>query len=248
MNLDLNGFLFTLLFAILIVALRKVPKDLAGFQLRDIPAFARLSQALGLAVEAGRRLHISLGRGGVLGLPGASTFLGLSVLNRVARTASVSDFPPVATSGESLQAILSQDTLHNAYRVINTDNAFDPNTGQLTGLTPFSFAAGALPVMYDQQVSVNVLAGSFGSEAGLLADAAERTGSTLLAGSETLSAQAIFFAATPDPLIGEELFAAGSYVQAGPAHTASLTAQDIFRILLIVIILIGAAAKLLGVM
>jgi hypothetical protein len=143
--------------------------------------------------------------------------------------------------------ILSQDTLHNAYQSTNIEGQFDPNTGLLTGLTPFSYAAGTLPVVYDEQVSVNVLAGSFGSEAALITDAAERTGSLVLAGSENLTAQAVFYATTPEPLIGEELFAAGAYVQAGPAHTSSLLVQDIFRIVFILFLLGGAALKLVGV-
>jgi hypothetical protein len=246
--LNLPGLIFVLIFAAAIVGLGIARRrSLSGLQLRDIPAFGKLANGIGLAVEAGQRLHLSLGRGGVLGVPGASTFLGLSLLNRVARTASVSDFPPVATSGEGAQAILSQDTLHNAYQTTNIEGQFDPNTGLLTGLTPFSYAAGALPVVYDDKVSVNVLAGSFGSEAALIADAAERTGSTVLAGSENLAAQAIFYAATPEPLIGEELFAAGAYVQAGATHASSLMAQDIFRVVIILFLLLGAALKLVGV-
>lgn len=250
--MNLPGLIFVVLFVGLMLVLsfafsRRAERAPSRLQLREIPAFGRLAHGIGLAVEAGRRLHLSLGRGGVLGLPGASTFVGLSLLNRVARTASVSDFPPIATSGEGAQAILSQDTLHNAYQTINADHPFDPTTGQLSGLTPFSFAAGALPVIYDQQVSVNVLTGSFGSEAALMTDAADRTGSLVLAGSENLAAQAVFYASTSDPLIGEELYAAGAYVQAGPAHPASLVVQDITRLLLIALVLIGALLKLAGV-
>jgi len=81
----------------------------------------------------------------------------------------------------------------------------------------------------------------------LIADAAERTGSVSLGGSENLSAQAVLYAAAQEPLIGEELFAAGAYAQAGPMHVASLKAQDFLRWLLVGALLLGAALKLLGV-
>lgn len=242
------GLGLIILFAVLMVLFwareRKRPRQ----NLRAIQAFAKLKRSIGLAVEAGQRLHLSLGHGGITGQPSASAFIGLSLLQRIARAASISDCPPVATSGEAAQALLSQDTLSSVYRAISAESQFDPNAAQLSGLTPFSYAAGTLPVIYDQQVSVNILTGSFGSEVALIADAAERTGSMSLGGSENLSAQAVLYVAVQEPLIGEELFAAGAYAQAGPMHAASLKTQDVLRWLLIGVILVGAALKLVGVL
>ena len=57
----------------------------------------------------------------------------------------------------------------------------------------------------------------------------------------------MLFVAAQDPLIGEELFAAGAYLGAGRSHAASLTVQDILRWVLILFLLGGAALKMLGV-
>jgi hypothetical protein len=245
---NILGIAIVILFAVLLIGLASVRRGSLQLNLREIPAFARLSEGIGLAVEAGTRLHHALGSGGLSGLPGASTLLGLSVLQRLARAAAVSDFPPVATSGEATQSLLSQDTLHSASRATSVDAQFNPINGQLSGVTPFSYAAGTLPIIFDQNASVNVLTGSFGSEAGLIADAAERAGGTVMGGSENIPAQAILYAATPDVLIGEEFFATAAYLQAGPTQRASLLVQDIFRWLLILALLAGAALKLAGVL
>lgn len=215
-------------------------------RLRGIPAFARLGRGVGLAVEAGQRLHLSLGSGGVQGLRGVSALVGLSMLQRIARAASISDRPPVATSGEATLAILTQDSLRSAYHAVGADTQFDPLSGQITGLTPFSYAVGTLPILYDQHVSATVLAGHFGAEVALMTDASERNGSLTLAGSDNLPAQAVLFATAQEPLIGEELYAGGAYLQAGLMHFASLRAQDIFRWVLIAAILGGVALKLVG--
>ncbi len=247
MNLSsLLGLVTVLLIFGLMVFFAIRGRQRARSYLRDIPAFSKLRRGIGLAVEAGQRLHISLGHGGINGFQGASTLLGLSLLRRIARAASISDRPSVATSGEVTQAVLSQDTLQSAYHAIGADEQYDPNSGQLSGLTPFSYAAGALPVIYDQQVSMNVLAGHFGSEVALITDAAERSGSTCLGGSDNLSAQAILYVTSDEPLIGEELYAAGAYTQAGPMHVASLQAQDIMRWVVIGIILVFSGLKFLG--
>ena len=245
---NLMGLIFVLGFIglMLVFGLTRLGQVKRG--LREIPAFSRLKRAIGLAVESGQRLHISLGHGGIDGPRGAAGLLGLSVIQKISRAASISDKPPIATSGEAALSILSQDVMRQSYRAVNADSRYDPSSGQLSGLTPLSYAAGALPVIYDQQVSVNMMLGSFGSEVALLADAAERTGSLTIGGSDNLPAQAVLVASVKEPLIGEELYAGGAYLQVNPMHAASLVAQDVMRWLLIGFLLLGAAMKLIGVL
>lgn len=244
----LIAFVFVGFFLTLMVLTAAIGRKLPQFNLREISAFNRLRLAIGLAVEAGQRLHVSLGQGGILDLRAASPFIGLSVLQRIARNASISDRPPVATSGEGATSLLSQDSLRSAYQAMNVEGQYDPASGQLTGLSAFSYAAGALSVIYDQQVSINILAGSFGSEAGLLTDASERSGGLALAGTENLAGQAVMYATAQEPLIGEELFASGAYLQVNPLHLASLRAQDIARWLVAAAILFLALLKFIGVL
>lgn len=214
--------------------------------LRPIDAYERLNRAVGLAVESGTRLHISLGRGNLLTARGGSALAGLAMLRRLAERTSASDRPPVVTSGDASLAILSQDTLHSGYRAAGAEEQYRFSTGRLTGLTPFSYAAGTMPVEHDEDVSANVVIGDLGAESALIAEASDRETSSLIAASDDLSAQAIFYASAQEPLIGEELFAAGAYVGAGAVHEASLQVQDIFRWLIIITILAGSLLKFLG--
>lgn len=247
-SLPWAGLGFVLLFFILMMIYTALTRRRPGRVLRDIPAFRNLRRAVGLSVEAGKRLHLSLGWGNLSGLQAGSALLGLSVLQRIARATSKSDRPPVATSGEGTLTILSQDSLRGVYRNMEAISQFDPYSAQLTGVSPFSYAAGAMPVIFDQQVAANVLAGHFSSEVALITDAGERSGSLTLAGSDNIPGQAVLYAAAQEPLIGEELYAAGAYLQAGPTHIASLRAQDFLRWVIILIILVGAAIKFLGVL
>jgi len=189
---------------------------------REIPAYTRLKRAIGISVEDGTRLHISLGRGGLQTPHGAPALAGLAMLHHLSEQTSASDKPPVVTSGTADLAILTRDILQAGYKAAGTDEIYNPATGRLTGLTPFSFAAGAIPSIRDENVSANVLLGHFGPEIALLTDAAERTNSQTVAATDDPSAQAVLFASVDEPLIGEELFAAGAYSNAGTAHQASL--------------------------
>lgn len=242
------GLLFILLCLGLILYYILSDHTRAKINLRSIQAFSHFRREVDLAVEAGKRLHISLGRGNINDLQGGSAFIGLTILDRCARAASNSDRPPMTTSGDGVITILSQDTLQSTYRSLATEQRYDPTNARLTGLSPMAYAAGAMPTIHDEQISANIFAGHFGTEIALLTEAGERSRSLTVGGSDSIHAQAVLYATSDETLLGEELYAAGAYLGAGVAHSASLRAQDILRWVLMVAIVIGAILKLLGIL
>lgn len=239
------GALIVALFIILLLLFIALDRKPAIRRLREISAFLHLRRAVGQAVEAGTRLHVSLGRADLTGMEGAVGLAGLTALERAARAASISDRPPIATSGEGTLGALSQETLKSMLRSVSVDREYDPTQGRVTGLTPFSYAAGAMMAVQDEHVSTNILLGHYGVEVALLTEAAERGNSLVIGGTDQVQAQALLFAAAQEPLIGEEVYAGGAYLGAAPAHIASLQVQDIFRWVLIVAMVLGAVARLL---
>jgi hypothetical protein len=215
-----------------------------GRHLRDIPAFYRLRGAIEVAVEDGTRVHVSIGRGDVLSPQGAAAMVGLSMLRKVTTITSDSDHPPIATAGDGMLGILARDTIYASYSALNLGASYDPDMGRVTGLTPFSYASGAMPLVFDESVSSNLMTGNFGAEAALITSAGERSQSRTLAGTDNLPGQAVMYAAAHDPLIGEELYAGGAYLDVGPMHEASLHAQDIARWVIAGVILISAVIGL----
>lgn len=243
---DLLPILFVIIFAVLIGIFTYLGRKSNRKNLREIKAFSRLGKTIGLAVEDGTRLHVSLGHGSLTNMRSAAGFVGLSMLKRITLVASESDHPPFASAGDGALAILAQDTLRSAHDSIGTPEEFDPQSGRVTGLTPFSYAAGLLPLIAEEDVSGNMVIGAFGSEVALLTEAGERAGSFTLAGTDSVPAQAVLYATAQEPLIGEELFTGGAYVNAGPTHIASLQAQDVMRWLIAGIIVIGGLLKIIG--
>lgn len=211
---------------------------------RSIKAFKELQRNIELSVEDGSRLQIGLGAGGILGPQSAAAFAGLTLLRQIADIASDSDQPPIATSGDGALMLLAQDTLRSSYRQLGIREQYHPRLGRVTGLTPFSHAAGALPLILDRSVLGSALIGSFGNEAGLITGASQRANGFTIGGSDRLSSQAILFTSADEPLIGEEIYATGAYTDAGGAHQASLRAQDVLRWVLIFLIIVTALLPL----
>lgn len=216
-------------------------------RLREIPALTQLARTLGLSIEDGTRLHISLGHGSLLDARGGSAFAALAMLRIIAERTSVSDMPSVASAGDPALGLLTQDTVQAGYKAAGADELYVHTTSRVTGLTPFSYAAGAMHIASNENVSTNILVGHFGPEAALLVDSADRDHVNLIGASDNLTGQAVLYAGSQEALIGEELFAAGAYLGAESSHAASLTVQDILRWLVILALLCGAALKFLGV-
>lgn len=250
-SVELIGIAVLLLFLFSMIAIAIFLRDrdwrsMSITHLRNMQPFTELRNRINFAVEAGQGLHLTFGWGKIGGVNSISALAGLSMLRRIAEIFSLSDKQPIASSGDGTITILSQDTMHEVYRNAGQADRYNPLSGQVSGLTPFSYAVGTLPMIYDQKFPTNILIGHFGVEATLIADASENSNSQTLAGSEDLATQSILYASASDPLIGEELFAGGAYLGSNLMHYASLLAQDIVRWLLVIIILAGIALKVTG--
>jgi hypothetical protein len=246
MSKEIVTLLLVVMFIGFMVAFYFLNQRREGRFFRDIPAYYRLRGAIEIAVEDGTRIHVAIGRSDITSPQGAAALVGLSMLRRIASIASDSDHPPTATAGDGTLGILAQDTLRSTYRALEILPSYDPSLGRVAGLTPFSYAAGTMSVIFDEDVSVNLLAGSFSNEVALITSAGERSQTLTLAGTDNIPGQAILYATAHEPLIGEELYAGGAYIDAGPMHVSSLHAQDVVRWVLVLFIFGGAVAGLLS--
>lgn len=241
------GLALILLFFALLVVFRVSLRARPGRELRSIAAYTRLQRALGEAVEAGQRLHLTIGRGKITDMQSAAGLMGLVVAERISRVAAVADRPPVVTSGTGPLGLLSQGVTRGTFAESGLSERYHPALAQISGLTPYAYAAGTMVLAGDPANAAMVILGSVGPEAALIADAGETEGRLVVAGTDHVPTQAVLYAAAAEPLIGEELFAAGAYLGAEPFHNASLQAQDVLRWVLIVAMVAGGLLKLLGV-
>jgi len=243
--MDLTGLGVLALFVVLMLFFTSIRKRWPAV-FRPIKAYQELNTAVERAVEAGERVHLSLGTGSVIGSDSAAAFAGLSLLSQIAEATTTSDKPIVATAGDGAMAMLAQETLRSAYTQANAQEHFKTISGRMLGPTPYSYTAELPNLLDNEGVSVHVLAGSFGSEGALAADFGRRQGAFVLAGTEDVQSQALLYATADHPLLGEELFAAGAYMGAGSLHEASVRTQDAVRLLIILAILIGTVMKTIG--
>jgi hypothetical protein len=243
------GFVLILLVTagMVIFSLRKVRIRLP-IVFRRISSITRLRKAIGLSVEDGSRIHVTLGNSSLNDPAGAAGLVSLSTLHRLGQLTSTSDQPPIATSGDGGLSILSKDVLKIVSEETNSRELYDPDHGLLTGPTPFSYVIGALDIMDHPGISTNILVGNFGPEIGFLTTRSEEKGVFCLAASNSITAQSVLFATIRDVLIGEELFAIPAYLAFSPMHLSSVRMQDYLRVLVGMVLVGGTILKILGVL
>lgn len=242
-----TGIVIIVLFIGLMVFFSYINKDRETHNIRPIAAYDKIIREINVAVEDGSQLHISLGRGGVTGPESAAALAGLGILKQVIEKSSVCDHPPVASTGNPVVSILAQDTIKGSSKAISISDQIKNPSGELMGLTPFSYAVGTLSTIRNDNVSANIHTGWFGNEITWITTAGERQSSPTIAGTSQLPAQAVIYASASDPLIGEELYAGGAYLGAGKMHQASISAQDVVRWIIVFIILASVVMNILGI-
>ena len=242
----MSGILIFIAFAVLLLGFMYAGSRWP-VSIRQLRGFQLLGKELERAVESGERVHLSLGTGSLLGEESAPALAGLTILARLASSTAMSDKPVIVSTANGALMILAQGTLATAYRKLGVESSYDPTSSRMIGPTPFSYAS-AIPNLLDtEDVSVHILNGSFGSEGALTADFGKRENAYVLAGTDNVQSQALLYATADYPLIGEEVFAGGAYLDNRPVHQASLRTQDVVRIVVIALMLIGTLLKTIGV-
>ncbi len=244
--LSLMIFMLTLVLFMVSAVVQRRRRD--AFPVRAIPAYDALPLMVGAAIEADRPTHLSLGSAG---LGDSSTLLALAsaeLFYHVGQRAAIGATGPIMTMSDPTAIPLGYDTLRRAYGVRGRLNRYRASDIRWypAGVRSLTFAAALTVTMGVDEVGANVLVGSFGPELALVADAAYRRDQTLIAASDQLEGQAIAYALADQPLIGEEIFAAGAYLSTEAGQRAGLVTQDVLRWLLIVTLLGTALLTALG--
>jgi len=208
--------------------------------IRPLPAFRDLKEEVKQAAENGKGIHIALGSGGLTGENAVTSLAGLQVVEALADSAVAYDVPLVITVGDPTLLPLAQDVMRRAYEKRGLTELYRPSLVRFVAPTRIGYAAGAADQIAAEDVMVNVMVGHFGSEVSLIADAGARLGLLQSAAAVSPTAVGALYPAVNRLAVGEELYAAGAQMTEKYRYLDSLTAQDILRLILVIVIVVAA--------
>jgi hypothetical protein len=172
----------------------------------------------------------------------------LTALDHLAVDSCASGIPPMVTLGEATLLPAAQDSLRQGFALAGRLSAYSPIQTQFIApeTQPMAYAAGVSNELHAGNVGSNLMIGRFGPELAIMGEAAARVNAPQVIGSDDPTALALASVLTKDVLIGEELLAAGAYLQGKPWQLASLQVQDVLRWVVMALIVVAAILEAIG--
>lgn len=213
---------------------------------RRIRAFDALKSFSSRAIEAGRPLHLTMGSGSMANQSTADSLAGLSVLEHLAKQSAVTRIPPTVTMANPTVMLFAQNTLRSAYKENNNTDTGASKNVRYVAPQPSAYAAGVMSMLNADKPEATAMVGQFGDEYLLMGETAALRGVSQVAGASNPNTLPFIYVSADESLLGEEMYAAGAYLQKHPSHIGSLLAQDTMRWVIGLIILGGVLIASLG--
>ena len=192
---------------------------------------------MGRATEMGRPV---LFIPGIYELDDIQTIAGLSILGKVARITAQYNTPLLVPVRYPLVLAAAQEMIKGAYLDMGKGDNYDPEMARYVAGEQFAFVAAVYGIMHREKPATNVYMGAFYAESLLLAEEGFANGAIQIAGTANPEQLPFFIAACDYTLMGEELYAASSYLSKEPLMLGSLKGQDWMKVILVICILLGA--------
>jgi len=229
------AFVATLLFCLLLIYAIYYTRRKEVY-IRPIAGLHELDNAIGRATEMGRPIMFVPGWGT---LGDVCTIASMMILSQIAKKAAEFDIRLISPHCDYLVLPMAQEIVQSAYSEVGRSDAFDQNDIFYVSGDQFPFCAGVNGITVRERVATVFYMGYFNAEALLLTETGNQAGAIQIAATDAVT-QIPFFITTCDyTLIGEEFYAASAYLSRNPELVSMLKAQDYFKLVMVVVMVIG---------
>lgn len=197
--------------------------------------------------ESGKKPIFVTGSSSITDSLSINGLLGFPFIKKYAHSNIHGDQRFLLIHGDPALALLSQMVLKGVYNNAMVPELFDPHTSYYTGSSAMTNLGACLAQLKGFENGGMVLIGQMQPEWHLLIDMANRKEWFSYAASPNLSFQSVGLFANWNSIIGENYYALGAST-GNNLHRASLKVQDLLRIGIVLILIIGSLLIALGVL
>jgi hypothetical protein len=239
----INALIAVVVFSVVVLLYTKWAKEGKPLFVRKIPGLDAVEEAVGRATEMGKP---------VLFVPGLQeideieTIAGISILGRVAKITAQYDTPLVVPVRYPMVLAAGQEVVEQAYTEVGKKDAYNKDIVRYVAGEQFAFTATVNGMMMRDRPAANIYMGAFFAESLLLAETGNAAGAIQIAGTARPEQLPFFIAACDYTLMGEELYAASAYLSHEPLMLGGLKGQDLMKVLIVVLIIIGVVLATIG--
>jgi hypothetical protein len=224
------------LFYIAVVLLTIVVARRRDMYIRPIAGLRAVDDAIGRATEMGRPiLYVA----GLSGIGDIATIAAMLILGHLSKRTAAYETPVLVPCQDPLVMSVEREIVREAYLEVGKPDAFNPDNIFFVTDSQFGYVAAVDGIMLRQRPAANFYMGAFFAESLILAETGNATGAIQIAGTDSDTQLPFFITACDYTLMGEELYAASAYLSRDPLLLAQLKGQDIGKVLLVLILLVG---------
>jgi len=237
-NYLIFGILFTFFFAYYI----KKAKGKKLF-IRKIAGLDAVEEAVGRSTEMGKPVLFCPGIGYLYDI---ATIAALTILGRVAKKTAEYETRIIMPNYDPVVMSAAQEIVKQSYTEAGRPDNFNEKDIFYLTQDQFGFAAGVDGIMLREKPGAIFLQGVFYAESLILAETGHSVGAIQIAGTDRVTQLPFFISACDYTLIGEEMFAASSYLSRDPVMLGTVKGEDAAKFVIILIIVIGTIIGILG--
>lgn len=239
-----NTLVATAVFVLLIIIYIDMARRGRPLFIRRIAGLDALDEAVGRCTEMGKpTLYVP----GISTISDVSTIASLNILGQVARKIASYQSRILVPNRDPIVYPVTQDVVRQGFIEAGYPNNYNDDDVFFVTNDQFSYAAAVCGIMAREKPGANLLLGMFYAESLVLAETGASIGAIQIAGTDSTAQLPFFVAACDYTIMGEELYAASSYISREPTLLGSLKGQDSYKLVVILIITIGALLMTLGV-
>ena len=239
----LNFVVLALFFGIVIILYIERAKKGKMF-VRRIAGLDAIEDAVGRATEMGRPILFSFG---LSVINDVTTIAALSIFGRVARKAAEYATNLLCPNEDPLVMTAARETAKQAYTEAGRPDLYNEANISFVTADQFGYAAGVDGIVLREKPGAVFWQGYFYAEALILAETGHSVGAIQIAGTTSIEQLPFFVVACDYTLIGEEMFAASSYLNPEPQMMGSLKGEDFLKAAIMIMIALLAIFGTIGV-
>ena len=221
----------------------KLTKSMSNLPfLRSIPGLKAIEEAVGRSTEMGKPI---LFVPGIMDMNEVETVAGVVVLGHVANMTARYETELDVPVARAIVMQAARQVSKEAYLTQGRPELYNEDMVHYITDDQFAYAAAVNGIMQRDEPAACLYMGKFFAESLLFAETGNSIGAIQIAGTGSQTQIPFFVTACDYTLMGEEFFAASAYLSQESNLIAGVTAQDVIKIILVLIILLGTVSRAL---
>jgi hypothetical protein len=216
-------------------------------KIRPVPALAALDEVVGRAAEQGRPIVMAIGGNPERSDHGGQMMAGTAILRHLCKLAGQAKVKVLCPVRYGQMIPIVDAAMKGGYQEGGNPDLYDIQTNApYYGSEMYGWHLSTMSLIAHTKAAATVFVGFFAMVGIMFTEAGSSVGAIQIGGSADLRTIPVLSLGADYSLISEEVFAAGAYLSQDPIQLATIAAQDIVRLVVIVLLVVGSIATSMG--